>query len=175
MSSHDRRTFLRGLAATAAGFGGLGRAAAAGLLDEPPAHANGRLVADPDGILDLPPGFGYRIISRWGDEMDDGLLVPGLHDGMAAFDGGGGRVVLVRNHEIGIDSDPRLGAFGPDLERSRVDPAMLYDADGRACPPWAARRPWSTTRRAARSCGTSCRWRAQVATVPAAGRRGTPG
>ena len=66
MSSHDRRTFLRGLAATAAGFGGLGRAVAAGLLDEPPAHAYGRLVADPDGILDLPPGFGYRIISRWG-------------------------------------------------------------------------------------------------------------
>ena len=135
MSMQDRRTFLRGLAATAAGFGGLGRAAAAGLLDEPPAHAYGRLVADPDGILDLPPGFSYRIISRWGEEMDDGLLVPGLHDGMAAFDGGGGRVVLVRNHEIGIDSDPRLGAFGQDLERlPRVDPAMLYDVGRQGVP-----------------------------------------
>lgn len=128
MLTSDRRTFLRGLAATAAGFTGLGRAAAAGLLDDPGPDTYGNLIADPRGIVDLPPGFQYRIISRWGEEMTDGLLVPGLHDGMAAFDGGPGRVVLVRNHEIGIDADPTLGPYGPKLERlDRIDPSLLYD------------------------------------------------
>jgi secreted PhoX family phosphatase len=36
-----------------------------------------------------------------GDAMDDGRRVPPLHDGMAAFAGDNGQVVLVRNHEIG--------------------------------------------------------------------------
>ena len=30
------------------------------------------LVPDPDGILDLPPGFTYRILETGGDPMDDG-------------------------------------------------------------------------------------------------------
>ena len=34
--------------------------------------------------------------------MDDGFLVPGTHDGMAAFPGPDGKTVLVRNHELGI-------------------------------------------------------------------------
>ena len=34
--------------------------------------------------------------------MDDGRRIPPLHDGMAAFAGENGRVVLVRNHEIGV-------------------------------------------------------------------------
>lgn len=129
-----RRRFIQMLAATGAGFTGLGRAAAAGRLGFG-GVGDGPLVPDAGGILDLPAGFTYRVLSRWGEEMSDGLLVPGLHDGMAAFDGGDGRVVLVRNHEIGIDADPRLGAFGPNLERlDRIDPAMLYDA-GRGGPP----------------------------------------
>jgi secreted PhoX family phosphatase len=132
----SRREFMRGLTATAAGFTGLGRAAAAGLLETAGDHAYGRLVADPGGILDLPEGFSYRIISRWGEEMTDGFLVPGLHDGMAAFDGGAGRVVLVRNHEVGIDSDPNLGPFGPSSERlSRLDPGLLHDRGRDGGPP----------------------------------------
>ncbi|HXV93349.1 MAG TPA: alkaline phosphatase PhoX, partial [Pseudonocardia sp.] len=35
------------------------------------------------------------------DVMDDGRMTPNLHDGMAAFDHGNGRVLLVRNHETG--------------------------------------------------------------------------
>lgn len=125
----SRRDFVRGLTATAAGFTGLGRAASAGLLGSCTSDAYGRLIEDPGGLLDLPEGFVYRTISSWGEEMSDGLLVPGLHDGMGAFDGGDGRVVLVRNHEIGIDSDPNLSAFGPNLERlDRVDPRLLFDA-----------------------------------------------
>ncbi len=59
-----------------------------------------RLTPDRGGILDLPPGFSYRVVSRAGDRMDDGLHVPIAHDGMAAFRGENGRIILVCNHEI---------------------------------------------------------------------------
>ena len=88
------------------------------------AGAIGRLVPDPSGIVDLPEGFTYTMLSRVGEEMDDGLLVPALHDGMAAFPGEGGKTVLVRNHET-LLSD---GAFGADNSRlSRVDPGKVFD------------------------------------------------
>ncbi|MFQ5983726.1 MAG: alkaline phosphatase PhoX, partial [Woeseiaceae bacterium] len=69
----------------------------------------GKLVPDPQQILDLLDGFGYQIVCRKGDEMDDGLLVPGEADGMAAFPGENGRVVLVCNHE----NTPRKVHNGP--------------------------------------------------------------
>ncbi|MET7855966.1 alkaline phosphatase PhoX [Streptomyces sp. NPDC005318] len=60
----------------------------------------GPLVPDPDGLLDLPKGFRYRVLSREGDELRSGEgPVPSNHDGMAAFTGRRGRVHLVRNHE----------------------------------------------------------------------------
>lgn len=73
----------------------------------------GPLVKDPLGVLDLPEGFTYKVISKQGDPMDDGLLVPGKQDGMAAFKGENGRVIIVRNHEI-VPTDKSLGAFGVD-------------------------------------------------------------
>src|SRR5690606_7970146 len=83
------------------------------------------------GVLELPEGFTCRVISRWGDEMSDGLLVPALTDGMAAFPGQGadeGLTVLVRNHEIASRAPGRYGAFGPRFERlSLVDSSRLYD------------------------------------------------
>ena len=60
----------------------------------------GPLVPDPDGLLDLPKGFRYRVLSREGDPLRSGEgRVPSNHDGMAAFPGKDGRVHLVRNHE----------------------------------------------------------------------------
>ncbi|WP_326700634.1 PhoX family protein [Streptomyces sp. NBC_01754] len=60
----------------------------------------GPLVPDPDGLLDLPRGFRYRVLSREGDPLRSGEgRVPGNHDGMAAFAGRRGRTHLVRNHE----------------------------------------------------------------------------
>ncbi|MFH8559672.1 PhoX family protein [Streptomyces sp. NPDC017988] len=60
----------------------------------------GPLVPDPKGLLDLPKGFRYRVLSREGDELRSGEgKVPSNHDGMAAFPGKGGGVHLVRNHE----------------------------------------------------------------------------
>ena len=60
----------------------------------------GPLVPDPAGLIDLPSGFTYRIISSLDEPMDDGEKVPDRADGMGAFSGAGGRVILVRNHEL---------------------------------------------------------------------------
>ena len=88
----------------------------------------GPLVPDPGRILDLPEGFSYRILSRAGETMDDGLYVPGRHDGMAAFPLGRGRIALVCNHELD-DEDRGDSAFGPTSERlERIDRARLFDA-----------------------------------------------
>lgn len=69
----------------------------------------GPLVRDPNNLIDLPKGFSYRVISRFGNIMDDGFLVPSAGDGMGAFAAGKGKVALVRNHELNI----RDGRFGP--------------------------------------------------------------
>jgi len=58
------------------------------------------LVKDPDGICDLPKGFNYTVISKHGDTMSDGHIVPDYHDGMGCFKGPKGEIILVRNHEI---------------------------------------------------------------------------
>ena len=47
----------------------------------------GPLVTDPEGILDLPEGFSYKILDSAGDVMSDGYSVPDLPDGMGAFAG----------------------------------------------------------------------------------------
>ncbi len=85
------------------------------------------LRADPNQILDLPDRFNYRIVSRVGDIMSDGLRVPGAHDGMAVFAGQDGRVALICNHEM---STHRFdgSAFGDgyaDLPESTK--SLLYD------------------------------------------------
>lgn len=60
----------------------------------------GPLIKDPQGILDLPAGFQYRVFSKLGQRMSDGNPVPSLHDGMAAFPGPNGSTILIRNHEV---------------------------------------------------------------------------
>ena len=63
-----------------------------------------------DGVvrLHLPEGFEYRSFTPTGTPMDDGVLTPGRHDGMAAFNAGPSRYRLVRNHEV----NGPVGAFG---------------------------------------------------------------
>ena len=41
------------------------------------------LIADPEGLLDLPPGFTYAVHSPAGERMSDGHITPGSHDGKA--------------------------------------------------------------------------------------------
>lgn len=86
------------------------------------------LVPDPKGLLDLAPGLSYAVLSRAGDEMSDGLVEPGAHDGMAAFpvEGDPTRCLIVRNHELGATS--QLSAFGPDLARvQKIACDRIYD------------------------------------------------
>ena len=85
----------------------------------------GPLRPDPGELLDLPDGFSYRVVSKSGDTMDDGFKVPPAHDGMAAFPGHDGRVILVCNHEM-PPAFPEYSAFGtgfdalPDNIKERV-------------------------------------------------------
>ena len=125
---------MRQAAAVSAGFLGLRRATATGLVG--PQERFGPLVTDPRGILALPEGFRYRTFSRAGETMDDGFLVPALHDGMAAFDAGEGRTLLVRNHEVNWGQAAAEGAFGPNLELlERLGADLLYDpGEGRRGP-----------------------------------------
>lgn len=101
----DRRQFLR---ATATGFAALAAAGCAGrggLAALPLGDGYGPPVPDPAGLMDLPPGFSYRVISSLGDAMDDGGTVPDAADGMGCFDIGNGELALVRNHELTPDKD----------------------------------------------------------------------
>ena len=75
----------------------------------------GPLVEDPAGLIDLPQGFTYRVISSLGDAMDDGGTVPDHADGMGCFALPDGEIALVRNHELTQKDDtggPIAHGFG---------------------------------------------------------------
>ncbi len=124
--TRSRRDFLKTSSLVSLGFAALaGRVKGVGPTGRRDLY--GALVSDPDGILDLPPGFRYKIISRSGDTMADGLLRPGKPDGMAAFGAPGGKVALVCNHEISNDA-AALGAFGRDYGLlKKIDRKRIYD------------------------------------------------
>lgn len=85
----------------------------------------GGLVPDPDGLLDLPEGFTYRVLQSRGDAMTDGYLVPGAPDGMGCFPGpDAASWVLMRNHELGTGGD---GPYRPDQSAppEAYDPRVL--------------------------------------------------
>ncbi len=128
----SRRQFLQSAAAVTLGFGGLQSLFARGAMATP-ASGNiglgfGPLRSDPHGILDLPEGFAYQVISRIGQTMSDGLLVPGLPDAMGAFEGPGGTTIIVRNHEL--DPSKKNGSpFGEGQRLAgRLPRARFYDA-----------------------------------------------
>jgi secreted PhoX family phosphatase len=94
----------------------------------------GPLVADPNRIISLPPGFKYTVISSHRQRMDDGLYVPAKHDGMAAFAGPEGRTIIVRNHELDTQ-DLSKGAFGGRGQHlTNVLRPKLYDSGTGAVP-----------------------------------------
>lgn len=128
----SRRRFLNHAAAVTAGFAGLrsftGHAPGTALAMPSDSVGFGPLLKDPNNKVDLPAGFSYHIFSQTGDAMDDGLLVPGRHDGMGAFPGPDGTTILVRNHEIKGKSR-KVGAYGPDFKRfNKAQADHLYDA-----------------------------------------------
>ncbi|AKU18349.1 alkaline phosphatase PhoX [Luteipulveratus mongoliensis] len=102
--SLSRRTFLVTTGATGLSLALTGRAEALHSVQAGPSTGYGPLVPDPAGVLDLPKGFRYQVLSREGDRLLSGQgVVPGSHDGMGSFDARRGakhsRTHLVRNHE----------------------------------------------------------------------------
>ena len=85
------------------------------------------LLDDPDGILALPAGFTYAIVTRTGvTTLNDGQgLTPADHDGMAAFHAPLGRYRLIQNHEI----DPGAEFGVPHVEGTVYDSGAT-DAGG---------------------------------------------
>ena len=115
MGELDRRTVLKGAAAAGvAAFAG----PFSGFLAGPVSAAGPRLdlraiedLRDNKVRLHLPEDFQYRSFhdTEVTQVLTDGTTLPGRHDGMAAFAGRGGNVILVRNHEV---NNP-LPFFGP--------------------------------------------------------------
>ncbi|MGH2631006.1 MAG: PhoX family protein [Actinomycetota bacterium] len=122
----DRRSFIR--------LGVLGTAMASAMLMERDREAGAAMLAQstttvqPRGAalvavgpeLALPPGFSYHTFGWFGSAMSDGFITPPIHDGMAAFDMGGGRWRIVRNHELGEGNDIPAGTV-------IGDPKTAYD------------------------------------------------
>ena len=123
--SKSRRFFMMSAGAITAGFVGLRHFAGTNQRLSEAAETTKGLVPDRDGKMDLPPGFSYSIVSRQGEEMSDGLLVPSLPDGMGAFPGPNGLTIIVRNHEV---YPHQLGPFGKRGERlDKVSKDKIYD------------------------------------------------
>ncbi|MDT0595187.1 alkaline phosphatase PhoX [Glaciecola petra] len=103
-----------------------------------PNRAYGPLLADPKGILDLPAGFSYTVISKLNDVMDDGLPVPDRADGMGCIPIDEDTVVLVRNHEISLPKNPKSDALADDTllinKPSVAKHAFDSTVDGRPLP-----------------------------------------
>ncbi|MFF7181121.1 alkaline phosphatase PhoX [Streptomyces sp. NPDC008121] len=126
------------LSRTGASVAGIAFAGAFGELFAGSAAASsgsgyGPLVPDPAGLLDLPKGFRYKVLSREGDPLRSGEgPVPSNPDGMGAFAGRRGRTHLVRNHENRTTG--RVGV--PTVKGLTYDPAAkggctALELDGR--------------------------------------------
>lgn len=117
----DRRSVLKtgavsaGLALTGGPFQGLLASPASAQPRRGPRYALGPVPDLRDGQvrLHLPKGFSYRSFhdTEFPVFLHDGTRLPGRHDGMGAFPGPNGNVLLVRNHEI--TATPATTAFGP--------------------------------------------------------------
>jgi len=130
--NNSRRNFLKNTSFVSLGFIGLNRFASNHSLvdffsDEAAPLGFGPLIHRPDDILALPQGFNYKIISRHGDLMSDGLISPGLHDGMGAFSLKNNKVLLIRNHEIS-PGPQKAGPFGVQNEHlNKISKSKIYD------------------------------------------------
>lgn len=127
--SVDRRSVLRGAAVGAAGVGFTTVGAVPTLAEAAPASHGDRspfpqhkpfppLLDDPKGILALPAGFRYKIVTQAGETtLKSGQVTPNAHDGTAVFSTGN-KYRLIQNHEISA-----TGPLGvPQIE------GTVYDA-----------------------------------------------
>jgi uncharacterized protein len=123
-----RRAFLTQSIAVSAAFSMLHADVAGAQGYARPNPRYGNLVPDPAGIMDLPRGFSYTILSRTGDLMSDGHRTPGKPDGAAAFPAAGlgpDRVIMVRNHEL--QPTASTSPFANEAAARAFDRAKAYD------------------------------------------------
>lgn len=87
------------------------------------------LKADPNGMLDLPEGFSYTLVSQSGGEMSDGFFRPGRPDGMACFahPSDATKCILTRNHENWPDTTDGSPFGDDDALAARLTDAQIYD------------------------------------------------
>ncbi len=125
----SRRQLLQA-GALAAGGTALAAAAPGAGVGDARRHAPrfGALAPDPGGVLDLPPGFSYRIIAAAGDTVR-GTTTPGNPDGAAAFAWQGGGTVLVHNHELDAGEGPPVGGRRPYDSQPGGTTAIVLDRD----------------------------------------------
>lgn len=127
---NSRRNFIRNSSLVSLGFIGLNNYAAKAAMDlfagMEPGVGFGPLFYKEGDPLSLPKGFTARIISNKGDLMNDGLLMPGMYDGMGSFSHAG-KTILIRNHENTPGAD-LLGPFGKDNELlHKINKDKIYD------------------------------------------------
>ena len=127
---HSRRNFLKNSSFVSLGFLGLNRFIDGSIpkhFFDDQVFNPGPLIYRQNEILALPEGFSYKVISRQGEIMADGLPSPGAHDGMGVFPLGKDRMILVRNHEISPGPLP-YSPFGPTNEHiGKIDKSRIYD------------------------------------------------
>ncbi|WP_409018580.1 alkaline phosphatase PhoX [Brevundimonas vesicularis] len=138
----SRRAFMASATALAlAGYAQRAHAVSTGFVDGTSRNevfGYGPMKPDPYGLLDLPEGFSYRVVSQVGQTMDDGLMTPDKFDGMGCFPLDDDRVILVRNHEVDAD-EFNLSAWGAahrlanNIDRSKVY-GVYPDPDGGVYP-----------------------------------------
>ena len=99
---------------------------------------------DPKGILALPAGFSYRIVTREGtSDLAFGQgKTPAYHDGTGVVDAGRNRLTIIQNHEM----TPHMSAYGvPHIAGTVYDPGapnaggctvISTDGNGRPLAEW---------------------------------------
>ncbi|MEL7117950.1 MAG: alkaline phosphatase PhoX [Bacteroidota bacterium] len=124
-NSASRRAFLKQSAVVSLGFLFLSKCSSDVKNIEEAINID--MITDPNGYMDLPEGFSYKVISKAGNVMSDGFMVPGRADGMGAFEGPDGTVIIIRNHENSPGS-PQDSPFGLENELfEKIDLQKLYD------------------------------------------------
>ncbi|MFE4669087.1 alkaline phosphatase PhoX [Streptomyces sp. NPDC056716] len=128
--------------------------------DRPGGVGYGPLLPDPDGLLALPAGFSYEVITHSGrTKLESGEFTPSNHDGTAAFEGPRGATLLVNNHEIGgprtrvpypvpltegLVYDPAAGGGCTVVEVRRGEVAEWVGIAGTATNCAGGSTPWGT-------------------------------
>lgn len=121
----DRRLFLKSAGTLA--FSGLLSSTllqTKSIASSNPIRGYGPLQLDPKGLLDLPKGFKYRVLSSFDDVMSDGFHVPDKADGMGCIALSEKKVALIRNHELNPND-----LFRQPKSMQELKSKFAYDSD----------------------------------------------